>query len=43
MFRVVRGLVPHVAGSFTLAEVEGGTKLIWQGQLGTDVWALGAW
>ena len=43
MFRVVRGPVPHVVESFTLAEVEGGTKLIWQGQLGTDVWALGAW
>jgi hypothetical protein len=43
IFRVVRGPVPHVAESFALTEVEGGTELIWEGQLGTDLWALGAW
>lgn len=43
LFRVVRGPVPHVAESFALEEVEGGTELIWAGELGTDLWALGAW
>ncbi len=45
IFRVVRGPVPHVAESFVLREVEieGGTDLTWEGQLGTDLWALGAW
>lgn len=43
VFRVVRGPVPHVAESFALAEVEDGTELIWAGELGTDLWALGAW
>jgi hypothetical protein len=43
-FRVVRGPVPHVTESFVLEPVEsGGTVLIWQGELGTDFWALGAW
>jgi len=43
MFRVVRGPVPHVAESFVLAEVDDGTELIWEGELGTDLWAVGAW
>ena len=42
-FRVVRGPVPHVAESFVLAETEEGTTLTWEGELGTDLWALGAW
>jgi hypothetical protein len=42
-FRVVRGPVPHVVESFVL-DVEGhGTRLTWEGELGTDLWALGAW
>lgn len=41
-FRVVRGPVPHVAESFFLeATEEGITTLTWQGELGTDFWALG--
>ena len=42
-FRVVRGPVPHVVESFVLAESGEGTKLTWEGELGTDLWALGAW
>ncbi len=42
-FRLVRGPVPHVAESFVLDEVEGGTRLTWQGELGSDFWALGSW
>ena len=42
-FRVVRGPVPHVVESFVLDALEGGTKLTWEGELGTDFWALGAW
>jgi hypothetical protein len=42
-FRVVRGPVPHVTESFVLEETEGGTRLSWDGELGTDFWALGAW
>jgi hypothetical protein len=42
-FRLVRGPVPHVSESFLLAPVDGGTQLTWQGELGTDFWALGSW
>lgn len=42
-FRVVRGPVPHVAESFVLEEEGDGTRLTWEGELGTDLWALGAW
>ena len=42
-FRVVRGPVPHVVESFVLDETENGTRLTWEGELGTDLWALGAW
>jgi hypothetical protein len=41
-FRVVRGPVPHVVESFVLEVLEGGTRLTWQGELGTDFWAVGA-
>jgi hypothetical protein len=41
-FRVVRGTVPHVLESYVL-ETEGGTRLTWSGELGTDFWALGGW
>ena len=40
-FRVVRGPVPHVIESFILREVDGGTELVWEGELGTDFGALG--
>ena len=42
-FRVVRGPVPHVAEQFLLEPQGDGTRLRWQGELGTDFWALGAW
>jgi len=42
-FRLVRGPVPHVAESFLLEPDGGGTAFAWQGELGTDLWALGAW
>ncbi len=42
-FRLVRGPVPHVAESFKLEPTEAGTKLTWQGELGTDFWAVGRW
>jgi hypothetical protein len=42
-FRVVRGPVPHVIESFVLNEVDEGTSLTWEGELGTDFWGLGAW
>lgn len=42
-FRVVRGPVPHVVESFLLFEEQAGTRLRWEGELGTDFWAAGAW
>ena len=42
-FRLVRGPVPHVMESFVLSETDSGTSLTWEGELGTDLWAIGAW
>ena len=42
-FRLVRGPVPHLSEVFLIEENERGTALTWQGELGTDGWALGAW
>ena len=42
-FRLVRGPVPHVVERFELVESAGTTELTWAGELGTDLWALGAW
>jgi hypothetical protein len=43
-FRLVRGPVPHVAETFELNESDGATTLVYEGELGTDLWALGeAW
>lgn len=41
-FRLVRGPVPHVTEAFELEDVDGGTELVYTGELGTDLWALGA-
>lgn len=41
-FRVVRAPVPHVQESFRLREHDDGTELVWEGELGTDLGALGA-
>lgn len=42
-FRLVRGPVPHVKESFTLAATDTGATLTWVGELGTDFWAAGSW
>jgi hypothetical protein len=43
-FRLVRGPVPHVVEEFVLSETgRGATRLEYIGELGTDLWALGAW
>jgi hypothetical protein len=42
-FRLVRGPVPHVVESFLLEQNGDRTELRWEGELGTDLWALGAW
>ena len=41
-FRLLRGPVPHVTETFELEETEAGTELVYPGELGTDLWALGA-
>lgn len=41
-FRLVRGPVPHVTEQFQLTEHPFGTRLDYTGELGTDLWALGA-
>jgi len=41
-FRLLRGPVPHVLETFELRERDGGTELDYRGELGTDLWALGA-
>lgn len=41
-FRLVRGPVPHVKETFDLQEVDGVTELLYSGELGTDLWSLGA-
>lgn len=40
-FRLVRGPVPHVIEQFVLHETGDGTDLVYRGELGTDLWALG--
>ena len=40
-FRLVRGPVPHVAETFALTETPDGTRLRYDGELGTDLWDLG--
>ncbi|NUS85781.1 MAG: SRPBCC family protein [Streptomyces sp.] len=42
-FRLVRGPVPYVMESFVLSEHETGTRLAYEGQMGTDLWRIGAW
>jgi hypothetical protein len=42
-FRLVRGPVPHVVERFVLSEDGNGTTLLYTGELGTDLWALGSW
>jgi hypothetical protein len=42
-FRLVRGPVPYITEQFILTESDGITRLAYDGQLGTDLWALGSW
>jgi Polyketide cyclase / dehydrase and lipid transport len=42
-FRLVRGPVPHVVERFVLSKIAEGTTLLYSGELGTDLWALGRW
>jgi uncharacterized protein YndB with AHSA1/START domain len=42
-FRLLRGPVPHVAETYELSPVDGGTAFTYRGELGTDLWALGSW
>lgn len=41
-FRLLRGPVPHVLETFELREAGDGTELRYSGELGTDLWTLGA-
>lgn len=41
-FRLVRGPVPHVVETFWLTEQGEATLLRYEGELGTDLWGLGA-
>lgn len=41
-FGLVRGPVPEVSEQFTLSEDADGTRLEYRGQLGTDLWSVGA-
>lgn len=40
-FRLVRGPVPYVVESFELSSDESGTRLVYRGELGTDLWTAG--
>jgi hypothetical protein len=40
-FRLVRGPVPLIIEEFVLRDNDGGTELIYNGELGTDLWDLG--
>lgn len=40
-FRLVRGPVPHVVEQFRLRETDGGTELVYSGELAADLWAAG--
>lgn len=42
-FRLVRGPVPHVSETYELAETPTGTAIRYGGEIGADLWALGAW
>jgi hypothetical protein len=40
-FRHLRGPVPHAVETFELTERNGGTELVYTGELGIDFWVLG--
>jgi hypothetical protein len=42
-FLLTRGPVPHVVEQFDLTIQDGRTVLQYTGELGTELWAVGAW
>lgn len=42
-FRLVKGPVPHVLERYELQPRDDGTAFDYRGELGTDLWMLGAW
>lgn len=42
-FRLLRGPVPHLVETFELRETDDGTELEYTGEIGADLWHLGAW
>jgi hypothetical protein len=42
-FRLVKGPVPHVIERYELRPSDGGTAFDYHGELGTDLWRVGAW
>ena len=40
-FRHLRGPVPHAVETFELSERDGGTELVYRGELGIDFWVFG--
>jgi hypothetical protein len=42
-FRLVRGPVPHLTETFELTPVSGSTEFVYTGEMGTDLWMVGAW
>jgi len=42
-FRVLRGPVPHVSETYELRADPAGTRFVYSGELGTDLWRLGQW
>ena len=42
-FRLVKGPVPHVVERYELRAGGSGTAFEYRGELGTDLWAFGAW
>ena len=42
-FRLLKGPVPYVVERYELQPHDGGTAFEYHGELGTDLWTLGAW
>jgi len=42
-FRLVRSPVPHITEQFALTQLDGGTRLDYSGELGTDFGLAGQW
>ncbi len=42
-FRLLRGPVPYVVETYELTESDHGTEFVYSGELGADLWTVGAW